>query len=263
MNETNNGPPALPFWAVAQARSSNENFGPDYVVFEVDEKLIDIIRAARGFMDGFYKVTRCGGHLRWFYGRVEFFDAEPDPDSDSVWDKLASLVDSTPGGVVVVPAEFDMLTLLQEDREGKLGDNYRSELEGIVIGSPEYGDTAIRPIAEIKHADVEVWTDESIAGLLAGLGIAIDNPAPEGPRLPEVHVLYGTDEWHTNESRFLHGVFSSKELAVEWLEKHLEQQGEPALSDDDKRLIELCDQTQKYEGEGQFMIVRETVNPRV
>ena len=75
-----------------------------------------------------------------------------------------------------------------------------------------------------------------------------------------VFVLFQTDEHHTNASRLLIGVFSSQWAAVDYLGEWLEAHGEPPLSPEDKRLIEVCNQTQNYTGSGEFLIQPETID---
>ena len=69
-----------------------------------------------------------------------------------------------------------------------------------------------------------------------------------------VYILYSCDCWHTSASRFLHGVFTSKDKAMEALVQLLEDACLPELSKDDLRNLSDFGQTQGYSGEGEFML---------
>lgn len=171
-----------PFWIVGRARSSNENYGPDYIVCEVDARLVKTIRDARRLMRAMRRDVEGYGHMVWHGAVVECFDAWADPDGN-LWERLAWLVeDSGERDAACVPAGSGMRRALQEgDPPGCYGstDPWRIEMPGVLVGSPDYGDTTVRPQADIKHTDVTIWFNESIAPLLDGLGIAIDHAGEE------------------------------------------------------------------------------------
>lgn len=73
----------------------------------------------------------------------------------------------------------------------------------------------------------------------------------------KITILYSCDSWHTTESRFLHGAFTSRDKAINSLTQLLAtaRSGKyPPLSEDDHRNLEVMGQTQGYAGEGEFML---------
>ena len=70
----------------------------------------------------------------------------------------------------------------------------------------------------------------------------------------KVYILYSCSAWHEAASRFFHGVFTTREDAVQGLGQMLDTAGLPSLSDDDFRNLRAFGQTQGYLGEGEFMI---------
>jgi len=70
----------------------------------------------------------------------------------------------------------------------------------------------------------------------------------------KIILLYSTDAWHTDSSRFLHGAFSSCKIAVENLKNLRAKANQPPLPDEQLRLLALIGQTQGLEGENQFLL---------
>jgi hypothetical protein len=71
----------------------------------------------------------------------------------------------------------------------------------------------------------------------------------------KLHILYSCNAWHEQTSYFLHGVFTTKEQAIDSLTGMLATAKVAPLSEDDHRNLEHFGQTQGYQGEGEFTIV--------
>jgi hypothetical protein len=72
-------------------------------------------------------------------------------------------------------------------------------------------------------------------------------------------LLYATDTWHTHQSKNLIAVCSSKEQAINMAQMHAKSEDEE-ISQDDLFNLEKLDQTQNYQGEGEFLIEYATIN---
>ena len=66
-------------------------------------------------------------------------------------------------------------------------------------------------------------------------------------------LLYTTDVWHTQESKNLIAVCSSKEKAISMAQMYAEAEDEE-ITKDDLYNLERISQTQGYKGEGEFLI---------
>jgi len=67
-----------------------------------------------------------------------------------------------------------------------------------------------------------------------------------------VYALYHTDNWHTPESRELKGLFTDYKKMVAAVST-IANSDDVSLSDHDKYLLETIQQTQGYEGIGEFL----------
>jgi hypothetical protein len=70
----------------------------------------------------------------------------------------------------------------------------------------------------------------------------------------DIHILYSCDNHHTTESRFLHGVATSKEKSIDMLKCLLEKAKMLPLSEDDLFNLGQFGRTQGYPGEEEFII---------
>lgn len=70
----------------------------------------------------------------------------------------------------------------------------------------------------------------------------------------KLHVLFSCDEWHTQGSKILLGVFTDKGNLVNTLGRALMDNGQPPLSDEDIAMLHNFGQSQSYEGDGQFIV---------
>jgi hypothetical protein len=70
----------------------------------------------------------------------------------------------------------------------------------------------------------------------------------------KLHVLFSCDEWHTQGSKILLGVFADKDDLVNTLGRALLDNGRPPLSDEDIAMLHNFNQTQSYEGDGEFIV---------
>ena len=69
-----------------------------------------------------------------------------------------------------------------------------------------------------------------------------------------VHILFACDAWHTQSSREVLGIYTSKQEAVASLIQLIQEQDEEPLSPDDQSLLLGIGQTQNYEGSCEFII---------
>jgi hypothetical protein len=76
--------------------------------------------------------------------------------------------------------------------------------------------------------------------------------------MSKITLLYSCDENHRHASRFLHGAFSSKDKAVNGLKELLSKAdpegGYTPLSEEQETLLRRIDQTQGYDGPGEFFL---------
>jgi hypothetical protein len=72
-------------------------------------------------------------------------------------------------------------------------------------------------------------------------------------------ILYKVDNWHTQDSRQVLGVFTSKENTILNTIRHAKSEGE-VISSDDQYLLDTIAQTQSYEGEGEYSYEEITLN---
>jgi len=68
-----------------------------------------------------------------------------------------------------------------------------------------------------------------------------------------VYIVYKTDAWHSYASRDMLGVGTTKSNALKIVRQQVKKQGEK-LSKDDLYNLDHINQTQNYNGEGEFVI---------
>ncbi len=71
----------------------------------------------------------------------------------------------------------------------------------------------------------------------------------------QVHVLFSCDCHHTRESMLLLGVYKDHGNLVEELDTALLECGKPPLGEEQCALLVRINQTQGYEGEGEFYVM--------
>ena len=77
-----------------------------------------------------------------------------------------------------------------------------------------------------------------------------------------LYLIFTTDVWHTNESKDLIGIATTKLKVVSLINKHARSKSNPILTAEEKEFLNLVNQTQgykDYDGDNEFEYLIETV----